>query len=178
MYSKVSETELRKVIKLCPYNADAYLALGRNLRQQGNLRQAQAILQELLDLKPNSSQGRFELAQIYETLKDYKKVIRQLNAGLAIEATLSIELQMTLAEAYVLSGNTNEAIRVLYEAIEIFPEEETARAHAYLGSLLGTKGQYKKALDESRLALKIDPDTAKQKGFRKYLKHLEGKVKP
>jgi len=172
------EVQLRKIIKLCPYNTTAYLSLGRTLRQQGNFREAQTILYQLLDLKPNSAQGHFELAEVYRALRDYKKVIRHLSASLSIESALSIELYVTLAEAYFLSGDANKAIDTLYKAIESFPEKETAQGHAYLGYLLASQGQYKKALQESKLALKIDPNEANKKGFKEYLSSLEAKVKP
>lgn len=177
-YSKANEIQLRNIIKLCPHNASAYLYLGRNLYQHGNYNEAQKILYQLLDLKPNSAQGHFGLAKMYRTLKDYKKCIRHLNASLSIESALSIELHITLAEAYFLSGDANKAISILYKAIESFPEEETARGHAYLGYLLGTQGEYKKALQENKLALKIDPNYVNEKGFQEYLNRLEARVKP
>ena len=177
-FSKVAEIQLRRIVELCPYNANAYLYLGRNLYQQDNFAEAQTILYRLLDLQPNSAQAHRGLAEIYRALKDYKKVVQHLNASLSIESALSIEPHIALAEAYFLSGDTNEAIRILYKAIESFPEKETARGHAYLGYLLGTQGEYKKALQENKLALKIDPNEANKKGFKEYLSSLEAKVKP
>jgi len=175
---KAAEVQFRKVIKLCPNNAAAYLALGQNLHRQGNFSEARKILNQLLDMKPNSAQGHFELAQIYRELKNYKKAVRHLSASLSVESALSIELHIALAESYFLSGNANKAIDILYKAMENFPVDQTARAHAYLCYILGTQGQYKKAIDESRLALKIDPDTVNQKGFQNYLKYLEARAKP
>jgi len=173
-----SELQLKKVIKLCPYNAAAYLCLGRTLLQQGKIFEAQKILNRLVELKPNSAQGHLELAKMYRTLRDYKKAVRHMSASLSIEPALSIELHVVLAEAYYRGGDINKAIQTVSEAIESFPEEKTAEGHAYLGYLLGIHGEYKKALDESRLALKIDPNCANRKGFHEYLRELEARIKP
>jgi tetratricopeptide (TPR) repeat protein len=178
-YLKAVETQMRKSIELCPYCAAAYLALGKNLSQQGDFHEAQKVLYQLLELKPNSSEGHFELAKIYRALKDYKQVIRHLSASMSIEPPRPMEkLDVSLAEAYFLSGDINNAIKILSKAIKTLPEEQTAQEHAYLGCLLGYQGDYKKALEESLIALKIDTNYASEEGFNEYLNILKAKNSP
>ncbi len=175
---KAIEFQYKKIIELCPYVVTAHLKLGVNLRQQGNYNEALTVLKKLLDIKPNSADAHYEIAEIYRGLKDYKNTIRHLKASLAIESSKSADIYAFLAESYYLSGDINKAIDTLYKAIGYFPEEKTAIAHAYLGYLFGRQGEYKKALAENKLVLKIDPNYVNQKGFKEYMDRLEKIVNP
>jgi tetratricopeptide (TPR) repeat protein len=172
---RAEEVQLKKVIQLCPYDP-AYLALGKNLSQQGRTQEAKQILYQLLEIKPNSGQANFELASIALTQKDNKAAIKHLTQEIRIEPTASIQPYGFLADMYEKSGNPKKAIQTLYNAIEIFPEKQTSQAHSYLGYLLYTQGKYKKALKELETALKINPDCANQEIFQKYYKLLKAKL--
>ena len=174
---KAEEIQLRKVIEYCPYDF-AYLALGQNLHQQGRLDEAKEILYQLLKMKPMSAQAHFELAAIFRKNKDNKGTIKHLSKGIKIEPTASIRSYIRLAKAYHSSQKTAKAIETLYKAIEVFGEEETAQAHAYLGSLLNTQGKYDQALRELQIALKINPNYANDESFQRHLKYLKDKVEP
>ena len=173
--TRIEEIQLRKVIQLCPYDP-AYLALGKNLRQQGRTQEAKQILYQLLEIKSNSGQAHFELASIALMQKDNKAAIKHLTQEIRIEPTASIQPYGFLADMYEKSGNPKKAIQTLYNAIEIFPEKQTSQAHSYLGYLLYTQGKYKKALEELETALKINPDCANQEIFQKYYKLLKAKL--
>ena len=171
---RTEEIQLRKLLQLCPYDP-AYLALGTNLIRQGKAQEAKQILYQLLEIKPNSAQAHFELAALTKKLRDNKGVIKHLAQGIKIEPTASIEPYGFLAETYEKSGHPKKAIRTLYNAIDIFPEEQTPQAHSYLGYLLYTQGKYRKALDEMETALKINPQYADQEAFQKYYNILKTK---
>jgi tetratricopeptide (TPR) repeat protein len=177
-YLKTSEIHIQKAMQLCPYNDATYLALGKNLYRQGKPSQAIEILRRLLDLKPNSAMGHYQLAKIYQDLKDYKKFIRHLSASMSIEPVLTPDKFYTaLAEAYFLSGNTNKAVQVLSKFVNTYPEKNSAQAHANLGYYLGIQGNYKRALEESLHAAKLDPNCEKQQRFKEYISFLKTKVK-
>jgi tetratricopeptide (TPR) repeat protein len=177
-YRKTAEIQLRKAIQLCPYNEATYLDLAKNLHQQGKLPQAIEILRRLLDLRPNSAMGHYELAKIYRDLKDYKQFIRHLSACMSIEAILHPDKFYTaLADAYFLSGNTSKAVKILSKFVKTYPEKDTAQAHANLGYYLGKQGNFKRALEESLLAAKLDPNLEKQQKFKEYIRFLETKAK-
>ena len=173
---KAQEVQLRNVIQRCPYNS-AYLSLGKILHKQGKVKEAQDILYELLELKPNSGKAHVELALIYRQLRNNEKYIEHLLKSLSIYPTSSIEPYGALAEAYSVAGKPDKAIRTLYQATKIFPEKETGPAHASLGYLLNTQGKYEKAMKEFKIALKINPDYANDKLFKSLLRDLEAKVK-
>jgi tetratricopeptide (TPR) repeat protein len=106
-------------------------------------------------------------------------VIQHLSASMSIRTAMPGEgLYVFLAEAYLLTGDTNKAIKTLSNAIKAFPEKKMAYEHFYLGYLLGVKGEHKKALEESLLALKIDPNLANQEGFKERLSILKEKNSP
>jgi tetratricopeptide (TPR) repeat protein len=122
--------------------------------------------------------GHYELAKIYQDLKDYKQFIRHLSASMSIEPVLTPDKFYTaLADAYFLSGNTSKAVKTLSKFVKTYPEKDTAQARANLGYYLGKQGNFKRALEESLLAAKIDPNCAKQQGFKEYIRFLETKVK-
>jgi len=176
---RAGDIQVRKSIELCPYNKIAYHALGQSLHRQGNFSEELKVLYKLLELKPNSADGHFGIAKAYRELKDYKKVIRHLSASMSIRTAMPGEgFYAILAEAYLLTGDTNKAIKTLSSAIKAFPENKMAQEHFYLGYLLGVKGEYKKALEESLLALKIDPNLANQEGFKERLSILKEKNNP
>ncbi len=166
---------LRKVIRLCPYDG-AYLSLGKNLYKQGKLNEAQDILESLLKLKPNAGQAHIVLASIHRHLQHSEPYIQHLSAGIAMDPASSIEPYGALAEAYDKAGKPDKAIQILYKAVAIFPEEQTAAAHATLGYLLNAQGRYEKALEEMKIALRIKPDFAGDELFKSLLAHLETKV--
>ncbi len=174
--TKAQEVQLRNVIQRCPYYP-AYLSLGKILHKQGKIKEAQDILYELLELKPNSGKAHVELALIYRQLRNNEKYIEHLSKSLSIYPTSSIEPYGALAEAYGFAGKPDKAIRTLYQATKIFPEKKTAPAHASLGYLLNTQGKYEKAMEELKIALKINPDYANDKLFKSLLMDLEAKVK-
>lgn len=173
---KAQEVQLRNLIRRCPYDS-AYLSLGKILHKQGKVKEAQDVLYELLKLKPNSGKSHLELVLIYRQLRDNKKYIEHLLKSLSIYPTSSIEPYGALAEAYSIAGKPDKAIRTLYQATTIFPETETAPAHASLGYMLNAQGKYEKAMKELKIALKINPDYANDKLFKSLLTDLEAKVK-
>jgi tetratricopeptide (TPR) repeat protein len=177
-YLKAAEIQLQKAMQLCPYNEATYLDLAKNLHRQGQLSQAIEILRRLLDLKPNSTLAHYQLAKIYQDLKNYKQFIRHLSASMSIESVLTPDKFYTaLADAYFLSGNTDKAVKILSRLVKTYPEKDTAQARARLGYYLGKQGNFKRALEESLLAAKLDPNCAKQRGFEEYIRFLKTKVK-
>ena len=174
---QAEEIQLRKTLKLSPYNVPVLHNLGHNLSRQGRFTEAQDIFYQLLELKPNSAQAHLELAGIYRKTKDNKKLIKHLVKSISIRPADSVDLYLILAEAYVVSGQLNKAMSTLYDAVEIFPEEKTARLHFRLGFLLRAKAKYEKAYEQMKRALEINPNYTKDEMFRKSFSELEKKNK-
>ncbi|HRS71317.1 MAG TPA: tetratricopeptide repeat protein [Anaerohalosphaeraceae bacterium] len=173
---KAQEEALRKVIRLCPYDA-AYLSLGKNLHQQGKLKEAQEILRRLLDLKAGyDGKAHLELAMIYRQIADTSNYIKHLSKAIWFDPAGSIEAYGALAEAYEKSGELNKAVQTLYRAVAIFPRQQTAAAHATLGYMLNSQGNYEKALEEMKIALEINPAFAEDKLFKSLLSHIETRL--
>ncbi|MFA5783456.1 MAG: tetratricopeptide repeat protein, partial [Phycisphaerae bacterium] len=175
---KTAEYQIRKSVRLCPYNPNALIALVMILNKQGNIFEAGKVLEQLLAIKPNSAYGHFELAKIYFAQRKYDKFIHHMNKSLSIEPADSIDLYIALSQGYEKIGDIDKAIEILYSAFENLPEEKTAKGHGYLCILLSKHGKYSKALEEAKLAIAIDPNHINEKGFKDYLNKLEQKVSP
>ncbi|MFA5423765.1 MAG: tetratricopeptide repeat protein, partial [Phycisphaerae bacterium] len=173
---KAAEDKLSKSIQICPYNPNAYISLVTILYRQNRINDAETILKKLLEIKPNSAFGHFELGKIYLVKKDYKNFIRHTAESLSLDPGDSIESYIALSLGYENIGNRNKAIEVLRKAVENLPEEKTAKGHVYLSALLSKQAQYSEALEEAKLALRIDPGQINEKGFRDYLNNLEKMV--
>ena len=169
------EQHLRAVLEHCPY-VSAYLSLGQNLRRQGRFDDAEAVLYQMLELKPNAAQAHVELAKLYQLRRDNERFIAHLAAGVALAPAVSIEPYGVLADAYEKAGKPQKAIAILNQAVAVFPDEKTAQAHATLGYLLSKQGQHQKALAELETALKLNPDFADDALFQSLLKNAEIKT--
>lgn len=62
-YKKAEETYI-EIIKLDPKNIRAYKGLGRMYKKQGNLKDAKASFEHVLQIKPGDSEAREELKNI------------------------------------------------------------------------------------------------------------------
>lgn len=175
--TKAEEIQIRKTLALCPFNASAYLALGRNLHRQGRYKEACQALNNLLDLQPTSAQAHVELAKIYRDRRDNENYIRHLSKGISLAPAVSIDPYRVLAEVYFVTGQPKKAIHVLEGALAIFPEDQTAQVHTYLGFLWSAQGNYDKAYEEMKQALKLQPDYAEDEAFQRRFTELEGKVR-
>ena len=175
--NQAEEIQLRKTLSLCPCNTSAYLALGRNLQRQGRYREASEALGELLKLNPASAQAHVELAKIFRDRRDNENYIRHLEKSISLAPAVSIDPYQVLAEVYYTTGQPHKSMRVLQDALKIFPEAETAQVHVYLGFLWNAQGNYEKAFEEMKLALNIEPKCANDELFRKHFTELEKKIK-
>ena len=174
--SRAEENQLRKAMELCPNNPSLYMALGRNLHRQGRYKEAQEILHHLLEMKPTAAEACVELAKIYRDRGDNGQFIEYLRKSIDIAPAVSADPYQVLAEAYYNEGETDKAIHTLRDAAAVFPEEETAQVHLYLGFLENVQGRYGKALAEMELALKINPSFEEDEMFRKNFSKLKAKA--
>lgn len=172
---KAEEAELRKVLQRCPYYA-AYLNLGRNLFRQFRISESESILKELVNYNPSVLEAHIELASICRQRRDYQNEIGHLLRALRLDPKSMIVLYIHLANAYDKTGDPEKAIEVLYRAIRLFPEENTAQARAVLACLLYSRNDYENALKEMQSAVRINPDIRKNASYDTVLKSLEGRL--
>lgn len=172
---KAEETELRQVIKRCPYHL-AYLNLGINLHRQANISQSRSILNELLEINPNAVHAHMELASICRQRREYEKEIDHLLKALSLEPQSMIGIHVDLANAYERTKNTEKAIDVLNNAIKVFPEEETPAAHALLSYLLYNRSEFSEALKHIQEAFRIDPALQDNLSYKTLMQNLENRT--
>ncbi|MCD6320344.1 MAG: tetratricopeptide repeat protein, partial [Candidatus Desulfofervidaceae bacterium] len=124
---------LKTIIKDFPHEVKAYNTLGVIYWVQGQTEQAEAVFKKAIEIKPDYSIARFNLARLY--------------VGKAI-----IEYQQLYQQ-----NPTNEELRAEYERIlQVNPK--SARAHFLLGKLYQEEGDFNKAIAEYRLAAGLDEE--------------------
>jgi tetratricopeptide (TPR) repeat protein len=148
--------EFKKVIQVLPYDK-AYRGLLPILILQNKLDEAQFYGRELLKLKPTSAEACFYLGDIFRKKEDLRSTIQFYSRGLALGPDRPILIYEYLAEAFEKSGNPDNAVKTLYQAIENLPKEKTAMIHINLGLLLGKQNRPKEAIQVLGTAIRDFP---------------------
>lgn len=161
-------SEFNIALTINPNDETARSSLGHALQLKGDLGSAIQQYEKVLDSHPDSAVTHNNLADIYATSTDP----RYRNPPLALEhATRAVELSQivspsilkigflgTLAQALLLNGKPDEAIRALRQAVAI--DSGKASSHAKLGYLLEFTKDHAGAIVEFEQALHIKPDAA------------------
>lgn len=136
--------------------AFTWFALGKALRQAGDLRQAEEALRRAVRLDPSSSKYMLELADVYSAgwkIEEAMKVIKTAMNQFFDEPAPCAALGNLMHRC----GRFEDA-RIAYEmTIQRMPE--FSHAHMSLGSNLKILGRFKEAEAEMREALRLDPMT-------------------
>ncbi len=142
--------ELRRVIQRRPDYAPARLALGRALKQAGQLDSAGEELKLALRTNPGLIPAIDELTAIYFSQKRYSAAIPYLE-----NAPQDPNCQLNLATAYLNDGKTDEAVVTLERLVNIEPE--LAIAHFNLATIYAQQQRFSEAVGEYRAALRLEP---------------------
>ncbi len=140
------------------HSGESYLEDAQGLMDNGELAEALAKIQEILDLAPNYSEAYVYQGLIYEMMEE---------PDLAMEAYgKAIDLDPNSFDAYNNRGWVNKTLLGQYEqaiveynkAIELRPDYVNAylnRAFCY-----ANLGEYEKALADGNKAIELEPDNA------------------
>ncbi|HXC38077.1 MAG TPA: tetratricopeptide repeat protein [Burkholderiales bacterium] len=123
----VLETNLKKLIELRPENAQAYNALGYSLADR-NLRlpEARALIEKALKLAPDDAFIIDSMGWVLYRQGQVKEAIEYLQKAFA--ARPDAEIAAHLGEVLWSSGDRASAVRILREAKDKSPENETLQA--------------------------------------------------
>lgn len=144
---KTLETKLQKNTK----DYDTLVALGNNYMNLGDSQKSNTQ-------KINLSNGSYSKAAEY-----YKKALEINGKDVNVRTDRAINLYYT--------GNVDEAIKEVTKAIEISPK--FAQAHFNYAIFLGSKQDYKKAVEELKLAKKLEPNGTFIQGLEQMLPQFE-----
>lgn len=132
-----------------------------NKRGEDDIKKAVELFQQAINKDPSYALAYVGLADCYVVKSaPYSREVR-LEKG-AAAANKALELEPTLAEAYVSLGavkeldwNWKDAERLYRKAIELNPNYPTA--HQWLGEILVQSGRIEEGLNENHKALELDP---------------------
>lgn len=136
------------------------LRLGADYARQGNLEQAATELTALLKDDPDNVQGRYLLALIYTTQKDYDKAAKEYEKILTSMAQAdpqNLEIYGFLGQLYYSQKQYPKAIKQFEKVLELNPTENADLVYLVGALYLEIKNR-EKALELFSRALKINPD--------------------
>ncbi len=144
----------RDEVRRDPENHEALLRLGVSYQNMGRCREAAEILGAVVERNPGHTMARFHLATALKAQGLYQQSLEHyqaINAGFAKSAVFHTDL----GEVYYNLGRTDEAIAELNEAIKL--DADYWRSHFLLSFAYGDNGQLQEALEESRVASRLNP---------------------
>ncbi len=137
---------------------ESYLTEGQNLFQEGKLNQSIQAYEQAIAAKPNDPTTYVALAEVQVFAGDYK------DAQASAENALLLDPNNTMAHAMRawsldFQGDTLDAEAAIKTALQIDPNN--AVAHAFYAEILVDEGSegIPKAIDESKVAQSLAPDT-------------------
>jgi len=144
----------REELKEDPQNFEAMLRLGVSYQNMGRFREATEMLGAVVDKNCEHTMARFHLAT---TLKAQGLYQQSLEHYLHISGSFakSAVFHADLGEVYYNLGRTDEAIAELNMSVKL--DTDYWRSHFLLSFAFGDNGQLQEALEESRVASRLNP---------------------
>lgn len=174
----------RQEVEQDPGNVEALMRLGVSCQNMGRLEEAAEILGQVVAQIPDNYMARVRLGSVLKARGLYQQ---SLEHYLCAEsgAGASAVFHADLGEIYYNLGRTDEAISQLRKAVKL--DAEYWRSHFLLSFAYGDIGHYQDALEESRVASRLNPsfqnteanlalaahDRDKQQGMGKDIPSLE-----
>lgn len=149
-YARAAQ-HLKRAVAIRPDDAAAVFHEGVALAKSHDLQGARDALESSLKLLPGQFQARLLLGQVYLDLKDSKAAEDQFEAALLLQSD-SVEAQLGLAKAQMISGNLAEAIQSLEAVSKTHPKNaEVFASLAIAYSNMGRSEEAKRADAQAKL---------------------------
>jgi tetratricopeptide (TPR) repeat protein len=137
-----------------PENFEALLRLGVSYQNMGRFREATDMLGAVVEKNRDHAMARFHLATTLKAQGLYQQALEHyiyISGNFAKSAVFHTDL----GEVYYNLGRTDEAIAELDAAIKL--DADYWRSHFLLSFAYGDNGQLQEALEESRVASRLNP---------------------
>lgn len=148
-----AENDYKKALQLSPGNPDILLNLGLAYFKSPDLNQAAPVFEEVVKLRPASGQAKVLLGMCYYGTGRFARALPLLEQD--PHATSNIELRQILAEAYIWTGQSEKAIKVIAGLLRDNPD--SAVAHMFLGQAYDGEQKEKEAVAEFEAAARANP---------------------
>jgi len=145
----------RKRVAANPQDADAQNDLGWALRQNGELKEAEAALRLSIKLNSASAYPHSNLSVVLMDTKRPEEALTEAARAVALDDKQPI-FHVVLANALTASGDRKKAIDEYRVALKIRPDYENAMYN--LGRVLNEDGQSVEAKMTLSQALELDPN--------------------
>jgi tetratricopeptide (TPR) repeat protein len=133
-------------------SASAYFNLGRSLREQKDLKGAEAAYRQSIVLNPNGASGHNNLGNVLYEQEKFDSAIESFQTAIHLNPN-SAEVYVNLGLALNASGKLERAIESFQAAIHINPN--LAESYAGLGVTLNRQGRNPEAKVQFRQALSL-----------------------
>jgi serine/threonine protein kinase/Flp pilus assembly protein TadD len=135
-------------------------SLGYQERRKGRFLQAVPLFQRAVELDPNFAYAYAELATLY-----YNTGQRELAASYTAKAYMLRERTSEREKLHITSlyhdwvtGDDGKALEALQLYAQIYPRD--VMPHTNLSTLYARMGQFEQSVEEGRIALRLDPNSA------------------
>ena len=167
---KDEEELFKRAIFIHPGYEDAYLMLADHHLFKNRREPAIQVLEQFLQINPNSVPELMALGKIYLVRNDILKIIAVFNRVLQLEPD-NADAYYNLGILYYNSKDFDTAEKFFMRALSI---NNHANTHLYLAYLYEARGEYEKAIDylRKRIRLRKGPDDEFAEEARKHLFQL------
>ncbi len=137
---------------------ESYITEAQDLFNQGKLNQSIQVYQQAIEVQPNDPAIYVDLAEVQVFAGDYKGAQASAENALLLNPNNSMAHAMR-AWALDFQGNTLEAEASIKRALAL--DSNNAVAHAFYAEILVDEGEgsIQQAIDESKVAQALAPDT-------------------
>ena len=139
----------RTALELDPGNAKAYVCLGVNAFKRNALMDAEGYFRRSIELDPRDG-GHVEIGALYVQMGRYDEAKTELLKATELSKT-DARAWVELANLYLLTGDTSEAIRQCHRALGVDPNDDGANRG--LAIALMRDGKYEEAEKVLRVAI-------------------------
>jgi tetratricopeptide (TPR) repeat protein len=144
----------RQEVEKDPKNEEALLRLGISFQNMGRLDDASDILGQVVARNPDHYMARIHLGAVLKARGLHQQALEHYLCAEENVGTSAV-FHTDLGEIYYNLGRTDEAISELRTAIKL--DAEYWRSHFLLSFAFGDIGHFQEALEENRIASKLNP---------------------
>jgi len=144
----------RDEVQKDPENFEAVLRLGVSYQNMGRFREASEFLGAVVEKNPEHTLARAHLASTLKAQGLYQQALEHY-VFISGHFAKSAVFHTDLGEVYYNLGRTEEAIAELGAAMKL--DADYWRSHFLLSFAYGDNGQLQEALEESRVASRLNP---------------------
>jgi serine/threonine protein kinase/tetratricopeptide (TPR) repeat protein len=133
-------------------------SLGRKAQNEKGPAAALPYNQRAIQLDPNFATGYLAVGNDYANLSELGRASEYFTKAFQLREHASEREKLNIAASYYLNvtGELDKAAQSHLETIESYPRD--SRAYNNLGTVYGAQGQYEKAVEVARQALRLPPE--------------------